>query len=180
MPFYLLYCTLQGKTALDSRLGEKVFAQAYKRFRDHLVENFDESDGLLWMDTGKDCLFLLPPKQKSVETVVESCLRMIISAPLVTLETLGLSIPINFILALHYGSLNYKPPGKTGTVVSDAVNFVFHLGAKKAEPGRITISGEIPEGSIPKSLEDIFVAAGEFEGRKVWHSKKFSYAKPWM
>jgi len=180
LPFYLLYCSLQGKTTLDVRLGENTFAQIHKRFYSYLTDTFIEADGLHWMDTGKDCLFLLPPKIKAAEIAIEACIRMIINAPLITLETLGLSVPVNFVFALHYGSLGYKPPGKTGTVVSDAVNAIFHLGVKKAECGRLTISGDIPGSSVPKSLEDSFVPAGEYEGRKIFHTKKFSYEKPWV
>jgi hypothetical protein len=178
--FYLLYCSLQGNVALDTRFGDKFFAQVCQRFAAFLNKKFQEGEGLCWMNSGRDCLFLLPPKAKCVETIIETCIRMIVSAPLIVMETLNLTIPVNFVFALHYGSLNYHPPGKTGTVVSDAVNYIFHLGPKKAEPGRITVSSDIPEGTIPKFLEDLFVSAGEFEGRKIWHSKKFSYSKPWL
>jgi hypothetical protein len=107
-------------------------------------------------------------------------MRLLLSAPLIAIETLGLSIPVNFVFSLHYGQVSYKPPGKTGTVVSDAVNFIFHLGAKKAEPGRLTIPGELPDGTVPKTLEDCFVSAGEYEGRRIWHTRKISYIQPWM
>lgn len=179
-PFYLLYCSLKAKTALDLRLDPKSLSQVHKKFVSYLDDNFAEADGLLWMDTGTDCLFLIPPKIKSVEAAAESCLRMIISAPLAASETLGVSFPVNFIFALHYGSVSYKPPGKTGTVVSDAVNSVFHLGAKKAEPGRFTISNDLPEASIQKSIHDLFIECGEYEDRKIWHTKKFCYNKAWV
>ena len=180
MPFYLLYCSLNGQVALNSRFGEKAYAQLHQRFLAYLYQNFQEGEGLIWMDSGQDCLFLLPPKAKNAEAAVLACIRMLISAPLIALEVLGLTIPVNFIFTLHYGSISYSPPGKTGTIVSDAVNYVFHLGPKKAEPGRLTISGEIPDGSIPPAIEDFFVSAGEFEGRKIWHTKKFGYLKPWL
>ncbi|MCL2440130.1 MAG: hypothetical protein FWD14_00130 [Treponema sp.] len=180
MPFYLLYCSLQGKTALDSRLGEKELSLVHKRFTACITSNLKESDGLFWMDTGRDCLFLIPPKAKCAEAAIKACLRMIISSPQIVLEVLDITIPANFVFALHYGSINYKPPGKTGTVVSDAVNSIFHLGAKKSEPGRLTISGELPDVSVPKSLQDLFVSFGEYEGRKIWHTKKFNYAKAWL
>ena len=180
MPFYLLYCTLQGNTALDVRLGEKVLAQVNTRFQFYLANIFKEIEGLLWMKTTNDCLFLIPPRVKCAETVVRECVEMVISSPLVVLETLGVTIPVNFIFALHYGSVAYKPPGKTGTVVSDAVNAVFHLGAKKAEPGCLTISSALPDVSIPKRLQDLFIPCGEFEGRSIWHTKKFGYVKSWM
>ena len=180
MPFYLLYCSINGKFPLDERLESKALAQIHKRFLSCLENNFYEGDGLLWMNTGKDCLFLIPPGAKYIDSAVKACMDMTISAPQIALETLGVPFPVNFIFALHYGSVSYKPPGKTGTVVSDAVNFIFHLGAKRAEGGRLTVSGEIPDKSVPQSLHDCFIPAGEFEGRKIWHSKKFVYAKPWV
>ncbi|MDR2943289.1 MAG: hypothetical protein LBV17_11930 [Treponema sp.] len=179
MPFYLLYCSLQGKTALDSRLNDKTLNNIHKNFLSLLSIYMEAGDGLLWMNTGRDCLFLFPPRAKSAEAAIKACVGMIVSAPLFVLETFGISIPANFIFAMHYGTITYKPPGKTGTIVSDAVNSIFHLGAKKSEPGRLTISGELPDVSIPPSLQDLFVPAGEYEGRKIWQTKKFTYAKPW-
>jgi len=180
MPFYLLYCSLQGKELLDSRLGEKVLNQVNKRFLSILVNNLNEADGLPWMDSGKDYLFLLPPKAQCANAAIKACIKMIISTPLHVIETIGLNLPANFKFALHYGSINYKPPGKTGTVVSDAVNSIFHLGAKKAEAGRLTITSDLPDVSIPKVMQDFFVPCGEYEGRNTWHTKKFVYAKPWV
>ena len=180
MPFYLLYCSIKGSMDLGTRFGEKALAQLHQRFLAYLFQNFQEGDGLIWMDSGKDFLFLLPPRAKCAEAAVLACIRMLLSAPLIALEILNLTIPVNFVFALHYGSVSYKPPGSTGTVVSDAVNHVFHLGAKKAETGRLTITGEIPDGSVPEALEDCFIPAGEYEGRKIYHTKKFSYVKPWL
>jgi len=180
MPFYLLYCALQGKTALDARLDEKVIHQIHKKFLTRLVDDLEEADGQLWMNTGKDGLFLIPPRAKCVEAAIKACVGLVISAPQIVFETLNIGMPANFVFALHYGSISYKPPGKTGTIVSDAINFVFHLGAKKSEPGRLTLSGELPDVTVPQNLQDLFISAGEFEGRKVWHTKKFSYEKAWM
>jgi len=180
MPFYLFYCALQGKVPLDSRLEGKVLTQVHKKFVNLLSGRLKDADALLWMDTGKDCLFLIPPKAKCVELVIKASLGMIASSPLLVLETLNITVPSSFIFALHYGSISYSPPGKTGTIVSDAVNSVFHLGAKKAEPGRLTISGALPDVSIPKSCYDIFASCGEYEGRKIWQTKKFKYEKAWL
>jgi len=178
--FYLLYCSLQGKLPLDSKLDDKTLAQVHKRFVNLLDNNFEKGNGLFWVNSGKDCLFLIPPIAKCAEEAIKACIGMLVSAPLIVMETLGIKFPVNFVFSLHYGSLAYKPPGRTGTVVSDAVNFIYHLGLKKAEPGRLSISGELPDGTIPKSLEDVFVYAGDFEDRKIWHTKKFDYAKSWV
>jgi len=180
IPFYFLYCSLQSKIPLDDRLDSKTLAQVHKRFLSCLENNFQEGDGLLWMNSGKDCLFLIPPKAKSIEAVIKACISMIVSSPQIVLESLGVSFPVNFVFALHYDSINYKPPGKTGTIVSEAINFIFHLGTKKAEHGRLTVSGGLPDKTIPQTLQDCFLSAGEFEGHKIWHTKRFSYVKPWF
>lgn len=180
LPFYLLYCSLYGKHSLYDQSDDKTAIQIHRRFLETLEENFLDGDGLLWMDSGKECLFLVPPRIKSIEKIVKSCFGMLVSAPLITLEKLNAKAPLNFIFSLHYGLVNYKPPGKTGTVVSDAVNNIFHLGAKKAQSGRLTVTDKLPDSSIPKSLIDCFFPAGEFEGNKIWHSRKFSYVKPWV
>ena len=180
VPFYLMYCSIEGKTPLDSRFNEKTVAAIHKRFVEFLKDNFEGSEALLWMNTGREYLFLFPPKQKSIEIGIKACMNMLISAPLFTLECLDITIPTNFIFALHYGTIKYKPPGQTGTVVSDAINFVFHLGTKKAELGRLTISGELPGVSIPKQFQDCFISSKDFEGRKIFQTKKFVYQKPWV
>jgi hypothetical protein len=179
MPFYLLYCGIQGKSALTNRISETVYAQMHQRLSMFLHMSFQDAEGLLWMDTGKDFLLLLPPKTNNAAAAVKICMRLLISAPMICMETLGLRVPANFIFALHYGAISYRPPGKTGTVVSDAVNSVFHLGAKKAELGRLSITGELPDNSVPQSLEDCFVPAGTYEGRAIWHSKRFTYNQSW-
>ena len=177
MPFYLLYCGIQGKTTLTGRLTETAYAQMHQRLLNYLHISFQDAEGLVWMDTGKDFLLLFPPRLQNAAAAVKISMRLLISAPLICLETLGLTIPANFAFALHYGTVTYRPPGKTGTVVSDAVNSIFHLGAKKAEQGRLSITGELPDNSIPQSLEDCFVSAGTYEGRSIWHSKKYSYSQ---
>jgi hypothetical protein len=180
MPFYLLYCALQGKIPLNTRLGEKAYGLLQQRLLAYLFKNFKEGDGLVWLDSGHDFLFLLPPKAQYAQAAITACIKMLASAPLIAMEILGITMPANFVFTLHYGPITYSPPGRTGTVISDAVNYIFHLGPKKAKPGRLTISDQLPDGSIPRVLEDCFVPAGEYEGHRIWHTKKFCYLKPWL
>jgi hypothetical protein len=176
----ILYCSLQGKVPLNTRLGEEAYAMLHQRLMAYLFKNFKDGDGLVWLDSGRDFLFLLPPKAQYAQTVITACIKILVSAPLIAMEVLGLTMPVNFVFAFHYGPITYSPPGNTGTVISDAVNFIFHLGHKKAQPGRITISDQLPDGSVLKIFEDCFISAGEYEEYKVWHTKKFGYLKPWL
>jgi hypothetical protein len=175
--FFFLFVSFSGKTNLRPRLGEAAYSAAKNRLRDTLQQNLQDSRALLWMETEFEYLFLLPPQVSCGKAAVESCLRMILDSPLIGIEKLGLPIPVNFIFALHYGKTIFRAPGKTGTVVSDAVNYIFHLGAKHAEPDRLTISAGANDKAVPKGLNDLFTAAGIFEGIPIRHSRRFVYAR---
>jgi hypothetical protein len=177
-PFFFLYVALSsGNDNIRTRLGEKAFTTVRNRLRDYLQQRFQEASALLWMESESTFLFLVPPRANYGKAALAAGLKIILAAPLIGIENLGLSIPVNFTLALHYGKTPFQAPGKTGTVVSDAVNFVFHLGSKYAEPDRLSISSEIPDEVIPPGLRGLFAAAGEYEGFAVRHSRRFTYSR---
>jgi hypothetical protein len=176
-PFFFLYVSFQGKTSLRSRLGESGFNVLKTRLRNLFQHYFSDADALLWMETESDFLFLIPPKMKNAAAVITACLQLLIAVPLIISEKLGLiNVSADFVFALHYGKTPFKAPGKTGTVISEAVNFIFHLGTKSANPGRITISESVPADIIPDQIKDMFTDAGTFEDSKILHSKKFMYS----
>jgi hypothetical protein len=176
-PFFFLYVSLSGKTSLRSRLGEGAFKLLMGRLRNFLIPGFQDAKALLWMETETNCLFLIPPKAEYAKIAVTEALKILMGTPMITLETFGLSVPADFTFALHYGKTQYRAPGKTGTVVSDAVNFIFHLGAKRAESGRLTLSDDVPGEAFPPELADMFTEAGAFEGRNLLHSRRFIYSQ---
>ena len=173
--FFFLFVSLSGKTNLRAMLGEAGFTALKNRLREVLQQSFAEADALLWMETEGNNLLLIPPKASNGRAAVEAALKMILNSPLIVIEKLELSIPAELTFALHYGQTIYQAPGKTGKVISESVNYIFHLGTKRAETGRLTISEDVPDEVIPKGLQNIFVPAGVFEGIPVNQSKRFVY-----
>ena len=174
-PFFFLFVSFSGKTNLRSQVGEKAFITIKNRLREELQQKLEEADALLWMEAEDICLFLVPPRASSGMLAVEAGLKMILGSRLASIEKLGLSFPVDFTFALHYGNTVYNTPGKTGDVVSESVNYIFHLGTKRAEPGRFTISDEVPKEVIPQGLMDLFRPAGTFEGIAISQSRNFVY-----
>lgn len=172
-PFYFLYVSVSAHMNLKTRLGESGYITFRDKLRMLIQQSLSEADPLLWMETDAGALFLIPPPARNVAAATEACLRMLLGAPLIACERLGLPFPVRFSFAMHCGTTEYAPPGRTGTIVSDAVNYSFHLGAKKAEPGRLTVSGEAAPLVVTRAFEDVFVPAGSFEGRAVLHSRRF-------
>lgn len=177
-PFFFLYVSLSGvgETNLRSRLGEGGYKLLRDRLRIFLQQAFHDTQALLWMESETNCLFLIPPLAEYVQAAIAASLKILMSTSMVMAENLGLTIPAGFTFALHYGKTPYRAPGKTGTVVSDAVNFIFHLGAKCAETGRLTLSDELPGEALPLRMADIFIPAGSYEGRELRHSRYFVYS----
>jgi hypothetical protein len=173
-PFFFLFVSAEGgKGGLRNALGEAAFTGVRNRLRLFLRQQFEPSGAQLWIETESAALLLVPPRAPLIQQAVVAALKILMAAPAAGFENLGLPFPARFTFALHYGKTAYHEPGKTGTLVSDAVNFIFHLGTRRAEPGRLTLSGETPAQAIPQALTDMFVRAGEFEGRPLVHSRLF-------
>ena len=171
--FFFLFFSFFGKLTLRSLVGETVLAALKKHLRDVLQQYLWEANALLWMETKDSSLFLVPPRTANSRAAIEAALKMLLNSHLIGIEKLSMGISVEFTFALHYGKTIFQVPGKTGTVISEPVNYIFHLGTKKAETGRLTISSHVPMEAIPGGLLDFFTPAGIFEGIPVHHSKRF-------
>ena len=173
--FFFLFVSLSGKSDLRSSVGEVSFKTVKNRLNDVLQQCLWKANALLWMETEGSSLFLVPSGLPYGKAAIEETLKIILNSKLIGLEKLGLTVPVDFTCALHYGQTVFQAPGKTGSVISETVNYIFHLGSKKAEAGRLTISDDIPEEVLSGGLMEFFTPAGVFEGIPVRHSKRFVY-----
>ena len=171
--FLFLFVSLSAKSNIRSLAGEAAFNTVKNRLRDILQQRLAEADALLWMDTEGSSIFLVPPVTANGRSVIEAVLKIILNSRLIGMEKLDLPAPVEFTFALHYGKTTFQTRGKTGTVISEPVNYIFHLGLKKAEPGRLTVSDEVPDEVFPAGLKDFFSPAGVFEGIPICHSRRF-------
>lgn len=170
--FYLLYIGAEHEGALKTSLGDKRFGELQNRLLKYFSQLFSSVDALLWMQSDASFLFLIPPEIARASQVIETCLRLELNSPLVSYERLQLDFSLPLACALHYGELPFQPPGKTGTVVADSINFIFHLAHQRSEGGRIVLSEETGRVIRPE-LRDLFTLAAPFEGKKLLQSKRF-------
>jgi hypothetical protein len=177
LPFYFLYVGVEGAAGLKRVLGESGYASFRERLRAYLQQLLSDASALLWIESESSGLFLIPPSRKKAQAAVEACLRCLLNAPIIGYEKLGLSVPLSLVFALHFGSSAFEAPGKTGTIVSEDVNFIFHLGTKAAQANRITLS-QAAERAVPEGLDELFGPAGSFEGRGLGASARFLRPAP--
>ena len=173
--FFFIFVSLSGKTNLRALVGESVFNATKTRLRDVLQQGLREANALPWMETEDTSLFLVPGTIDDGKAAVEAALKLILNSQLISIEKLLLSVKVDFTIAMHYGKTIFQAPGKTGAVISESVNYIFHLGTKKAEGGRLTITDDVPDEAVPDELKDLFVDAGVFENIPIRHSKRIIY-----
>jgi hypothetical protein len=63
------------------------------------------------------------------------------------------------------GNLTYTQ-ANVGSVVSDSLNSVFHLGQEFAKPGQFCLTDDVLRFGHP-ALKEYFLEAGNFEGRRI-------------
>ncbi len=118
----------------------------------------------IWSDTA--CLFLIPFDGERCP-LVRDCVRLMLSQTLMAVERLSLSHAVGFRLALTVGDTIYEDRGRTGDIISDSVNFVFHLGRKYLEAGQLLVDEEALWLADPQ-LHKLFSFAGRYEGRELY------------
>ena len=165
------YAAIGDQKGLVERIGDKRLDKLKEDFAAFLEPWSKECGGLLWIKESLGCLVLFPPQDEGLNPVL-AAFRLLLDRALIGYEIFKLEVPITFRFAFHSGRTMWRKPGATGSVVSEDVNFVFHLGMKAAGDGYILASADA-EKAVPQSLRDFFSAAGDFESRALLASRKF-------
>ena len=126
--------------------------------------------GRLWMWAEYGGLALFPFDGKRCESIM-TCFRMMLNRTIISAEDFEFDTLLSYRIALHIGNTVYRPRGKTGTIISDSVNFIFHLGHQFAEPGGLYLSENV-RPFVPPGLEGHFVDCGLFEGKRVFRMRR--------
>jgi len=165
------YASLGNQRELLERIGEKRLYRLLEDFAAFLESWAKECGGIVWIRETAGNLLLFPPSDEGMNPVL-AAFRLLLDRALVGYEVFKLETPLTFRFAFHSGATMWRPPGSTGTIVSDDVNFVFHLGNKAAIDGVILVSEEAT-ASVPACLRNLFVPAGDFEGHVLSASTRF-------
>lgn len=165
------YAAIGDQKGLVERIGDKRLQKLKEDFAAFLDPWAKECGGIVWIKEHSGCLILFPPQDEGMNPVL-AAFRLLLDRALIGYEVFKLEVPLSFRFAFHAGRAQWRKPGETGNVVSEDVNFVFHLGMKAVGDGYILISGEA-EKSVPPYLRDLFASSGDFEGRSLIASRKF-------
>ena len=145
-----------GRTHLDTVL---------KTFYDHVERIVSPLGGRFWMRTDLGGLILFP-YTGDCSKIIEEGFRLMMNAVLTSTEEYTYNTPITYRLALDIGRTVYRDVGQTGTIISDTVNFMFHLGQQYAQPDNFYLTGRAA-AHIPSGLTDFFITTDTFQDEEI-------------
>ena len=138
-------------------------------FQKHMQEFSEALSGRIWMWMDHGGLILFPFDGERCTPILPA-IRMVLSRTIISAERYRYDTLINYRIAIHIGNTVYKSRGNTATIVSDAVNFLFHLGHQFAQPGNFYLTAPAFR-FMPEGFDDCFVFAGDFEDTEVWRMR---------
>ena len=162
--FGLLFIELDGKEEMEKKYGMKNLGIALSAFRAFIESAVRPAHGRVWIWSGFGGIILFPFSGGETPTL-QSLFRLILFKHLYDIEE---SLFPNFLslrLVLTLGNVVYSERN-VGSVVSDSLNSIFHLGREFAQPGNFYVTEEALGFGHP-ALRDFFLAAGDFEGRRM-------------
>lgn len=167
--FCFMLIELDNKNDLKGT-GPEQFNRITTAFRQYVEGVVTPLNGKvwIWMDFGG--LVLFPFDGKKCDAI-ETAFRIMLDRKLMSAMIVQLDINLSYRIALHIGNTVYKSKGDTGTIISDSINSVFHLGQKYAEPGCFYMTDEAFL-LTPAGLMNMFVPAGTYEGRNILRMRK--------
>ncbi|OHD67621.1 MAG: hypothetical protein A2W19_11450 [Spirochaetes bacterium RBG_16_49_21] len=151
-------------------LGVDQFSRIINSYRRYLEELIEPFNGKIWIWMDSSCLILFPYCGGKCDEI-EAPFRLMINRKLLCAEIRYCNINVSYKITMHIGNTVYRDSGETGTIVSDSLNSVFHLGQKFAEPGNFYLTEEI-FSFAPARLADFFIPAGKYEGRNILRMRR--------
>ena len=168
-PFFFLYIELDVLPEWKSKSGSGLIAGVLKTFEAHLQRLFNPLGGRLWIKNEYGCLYLFPYSEGASD-IIPVCMRLILNRVLISTEVYSYGTLLPYRFAFDSGSTVYRKEGDTGTLVSDAVNFIFHLGQQHTPEGHFVLSRRAA-AHIPEGLQDAFVPFGEYHDQPLVRMK---------
>jgi class 3 adenylate cyclase len=168
--FCFLYAELDLTHEWRRKSGQDHLKQVKERFHEYIRKAVEPHNGRIWMWNEYGGLVLFPYNGTPFHVVLAAC-KLVVNRSIAGCEQFPFKTPISFRLGIHIGETVYRERGNTGTIVSDSINFTFHLGSKYAVPGNMYITREVYDQTHP-GLKDLFIREECFEGREIYRMRR--------
>ena len=160
--FSILYVRLDMMEDWRKKAGQGHINEVQRIFHDHIENVFSYVGGRIWMWMNDAGLVLVPFDGRSCPALIPA-IRLVLNRDINSIELYKYNSPISYTMALHIGNTFYKTRGKTGDIISDTINFIFHLAKHYTKPGHLYLTDAVYP-FIPGGFKDLFSPCEPFEG----------------
>lgn len=168
--FWLLYIELDMIDEWKKKSGKAHIDDVQRIFHRHVESSFTPLNGKIWMWMNQKGILLFPFDGETCEPIL-MCIRFVLNRTLISIEEFGYNSTISYKMGLHLGNTMYRDRGKTGGIISDTVNFVFHLGQQHAKDGNLYITQPVYP-FLPEKIRKLFIKGKKFEDTEIYSMKQ--------
>ncbi len=171
--FFFLYIELVPGKEWRVDAGNKHRKEMQEKFEKTILHRVAPQQGTIWMWNEWGGLVLFPYAKNNSHPIITAT-RLALGRPLISIEDMKVDTLIDYRLALHAGNTVYNSRGETGTLISDEINFIFHLGKKRIEKNILYLTGSaFPR--VPERMRHLFEEEESFEGRRIFRMAEFRF-----
>ena len=163
--FTVVSLDIVGNSKLVRTYGTRAMEKLYFQFRTFLVRKVSQYDGRFWGYAGDGGLIAFTFKHHA-NRAVKCALDIQLTMPLFNMDAIiPMKEHLSLRLAMDTGRIRFM--SKTGTIVSEVINYAAHLEKSGTEPGGVSISDRTAESLDPRILT-MFEKREPFEGREYY------------
>ncbi len=163
--FILMFIEIDMIKDWASHSGKSHINDVMDHFYRHLERIITPLHGRIWIKTEYGALVLFPFAGSTGPLIIE-CFKLQLNKIISSAEEYPYKTILSYKIALDVGTTQYLTSGNTGNIISDSVNYIFHLGHQYVPKGNFYVTNRIYT-DIPPGLLDYFVPAGNFQGKTI-------------
>jgi hypothetical protein len=164
--FQMLYVGLDHMREMRRKSSEDLLRSIRRTLQGILTRTFAGVGGRIWVWKEDDGVLLCPFDGERVTALIPA-MRLVLNRVLINIEQFSVTTPISWRMGLHIGNTPYEPSGETSAIVSEALNFIFHLGEQAVNPGQLAVT-QSALAHAPDKVSRCFVRGTEFESMPLY------------
>jgi len=168
--FCMMFIELDDHLELKKKIGEDLLDSMLVSFRRYIEKTASSIRGKLWIWNEHNGLILYPFDGVRCDPILLG-FRLMLFRGLICAENLPFDTLFSYRIALHLGNTVYRKKGQTGTLVSDSINSIFHIGRYFTPPGHFFITKELMD-FVPEGLKPYFTPAGRYKEFDIMRMKR--------
>lgn len=167
--FCFMFVELDLTYEWKNKSGKIHLSKVSADFLKFIQKSVEPYQGNVWLWGEFGGIILFPFDGTSVDAI-QLCYKLILNRTIISVEDFRYSTPVSIRMALDIGNTVYQKRGETGGIVSDTINFMFHLGKKFLPPGNFYLTDR-SRRYIPKGMGGCFQKAGVFENVEIYRMR---------